>query len=540
MKHLALLAAALLAPLFALAEINLPALFSDGMVLQQGKKLPVWGWADAGTKVTVSFAQDSVSATTPANGKWMVRLPAQKASADGRELSVKAGNETKVIKDVLVGEVWLCGGQSNMDFTLKQLAVKTRDPKHQPLADYVTKEMDTAKDPLLRQITVPRVTSPKEQKTNFQGSWIDCKPENNPNLSGTGYFFARELRRELGVPVGLIKCPWGGTLVEPWIPPSGFTKNADMKAFYGEQHAAIDKQLADYDPGKVKAAHQTRIAKWQEDVKKAKAAKKKAPRKPRMPGNPAGNNRVPSTLFNAMIHPLIPYAVKGGIWYQGESNRRQHAREYSLYFGQMIKSWRELWGQGDFPFYFCQLAQFMDPPKEPLADDDWTEVCDQQRRTLALPNTGMAVLSDVGEAKDIHPRNKMEAGRRLSLWALAKDYGKKDLVYSGPLYKTHVVADDRILVTFESVGSGLMAGHKPVMGPTKPVDEPLKFFQIAGADKQWKWANAKLVAGDTVEVSHPEVKKPVAVRYGWAPNSEGANLYNKEGLPASLFKTDNW
>ena len=540
MKHLALLVGALLAPLFALAEINLPALFSDGMVFQQQHPLPVWGWAEPGTKVTVIFAGQAASATTPANGKWMTRLPGQDASAKGRELTIKVGNETKIIKDVLVGEVWLCGGQSNMDFTLRQLAAKTRDPKHQPLADYVTKEMNTAKDPLLRQISVPKVTSPKDQKTNFVGSWIDCRPENNQSLSGTGYFFARELRRELGVPVGLIKCPWGGTLVEPWIPASGFTKNADMKAFYDAQHGALDEQLANYDVDKVKAAYAKRVEKWKEDVKKAKAAKKKAPRKPRMPGNPAGSNRIPSTLYNAMIHPLVPYAVKGAIWYQGESNRRQNAKEYSLYFGQMIESWREAWDFGPFPFYYCQLAQFMDPPKEPVTDDDWVNVCDQQRRTLKLQNTGMAVLSDVGEAKDIHPRNKMEAGRRLSLWALAKNYGKKDLVYSGPLYKTHVVAGDRILVTFESVGSGLMAGHKPVMGPTKPVDEPLKFFQIAGADKQWKWANAKLVAGDTVEVSHPEVPKPVAVRYGWAANSEGANLYNKEGLPASLFKTDDW
>lgn len=537
-RHLSILLVVLAASLPA--QVELPALFSNGMVLQQGQEIPVWGWATAGTKATVSFGGASVTATTPASGKWMLRLPTMATSSDGKSMIVNVGDESRTIDDVLVGEVWLCSGQSNMDFTLGGLSRKTRDPQHQPLADYVANEVKTASDPLLRQIAVPRTASTSEALTNFKGSWITCNPEKNSQFTGTGYFFARELRRELNIPIGLIKCPWGGTLVEPWIPPSGFQNDPDMKAFYEEQHAAVAERLAKWDPDKAKANFEERLTKWKADVVKAKADKKRPPRRPRMPAPPDQSRTTSSALFNAMIHPLIPYGVKGAIWYQGESNRRQHAREYSLYFTQLIRGWRDLWGQGAFPFYFCQLAQYQAPPETPVDEDPWVHVCDQQRRTLALENTGMAVLNDIGEAKDIHPRNKMDAGKRLALWALAKDYARPLKAWSGPLYKEHRTEGSKIVVIFDHVGSGLMVGHKPLMDPAKPAEEPLKRFQICGEDRQWKWAQAKITGTDTVEVRHDEIPAPVAVRYAWAANAEGANLYNREGLPASLFRTDEW
>jgi len=522
------------------AEVKLPALFSNGMVVQQGRDVPVWGWAAPGTAVTVKLGEASATATTPDDGKWMVRLPAVKASSDPAPMIVTVGDESKTIENVLVGEVWLCGGQSNMDFTLSGLSRSTRDPRHQPAADTIANEVKTAADPLLRQIAVPHVASTNEALADFKGAWIASAPETNGQFTGTGYFFARELRRELGVPVGLIKCPWGGTLVEPWMPPSAFESSPDMKTFYEEQHTAINDRLAQWDPEQVKARYEEQLKKWQEAVKQAKADKKRLPRRPQMPSPPNQSRTTASALFNGMIHPLIPYAVKGAIWYQGESNRRQHAKEYGLYFTQMIQGWRQLWGQGDFPFYYCQLAQFQAPSETPLDDDPWVHVCDQQRRSLALANTGMAVLNDIGEAGDIHPRNKMDAGKRLSLWALARDYGKPLTAWSGPLYRSHRIDGSKVIVTFDHVGSGLMVGNKPLLDPAQAVDEPLKRFQICGEDRAWTWAQAKIAGKDTVEVWHDEIPAPVAVRYAWAPNAEGANLYNREGLPASLFRTDDW
>jgi lysophospholipase L1-like esterase len=239
-----------------------------------------------------------------------------------------------------------------------------------------------------------------------------------------------------------------------------------------------------------------------------------------------------------MVHPVIPYAIKGSIWYQGEANARHNTEHYEQNFRAMISAWREHWGQGDFSFYFAQLANLRGPAAKPVEYDGWASVCDQQRRTLGLKNTGMAVLNDIGEAKDIHPHNKMDVGKRLALWALKHDYNKDVPAWSGPLYKSHEIREGNIVVTFDHAGSGLMTGAKPVMGDTEQTNEPLKRFQICGTDRQWKWAQAEITGNNTVTVSHPEVPEPVVVRYAWAQNPEGANLYNKEGLPASIFTTE--
>jgi sialate O-acetylesterase len=237
-----------------------------------------------------------------------------------------------------------------------------------------------------------------------------------------------------------------------------------------------------------------------------------------------------------MTHSLVPYAIKGAIWYQGESNAGHFQDQYRDRFSAMINAWRERWGQKNLYFYWCQLAQFKAVNAEPIAEDGWVTVCDHQRLALSLPDTGMAVLNDIGEAEDIHPHNKMDAGKRLSLWALKQAYGR-DIVYSGPLYKESKISGNKVVVTFDSVGSGLMVGSKNLLDPVVETKDPLKRFQICGADNRWKWAEAKITGKDTVEVSHPEIAEPVEVRYAWSSNAEGANLYNKEGLPASLFKT---
>ena len=522
----------------SLAEVKMSALFSDGMVLQQKQAVPVWGWAPAGTAVSVSFAGQTKETKADNNGKWMLKLDALTASAKGAEMTVKVGSESKTIKDILVGEVWICSGQSNMDFTMAQISKDARDKRQQPIPEYVAKETQTAKDSLYRQIAVPRMTSAFKESTGFQGKWLSVDPQNTPGFTATGYFFGRELRKKLNVPVGLIKCAWGGTRVEPWVPMSKFQSNDALKQYYDAETSAIKEQLAKWDDAKVKANYEKQVAKWKETVKKLKdAGKKKFPRKPRMAGKPDKRNTIPSTLYNGMIYQLAPFAVKGAIWYQGESNRKHMPEKYEQHFSALIEAWREVWAQDKFYFYWCQLAQFQAPNAEPLSEDAWTDVCNAQRLVLKLKDTGMAVLNDIGEAGDIHPRNKVDAGKRLSLWAFKQAYGETDLVSSGPLYKSHTVEGSKFVIKFDSAGSGLMVGKKNLLDPTVPADGPLKRFQICGEDKVWKWADAKITGKDTVEVSHKDIAKPVEVRYAWSPNAEGANLYNKEGLPASLFKT---
>jgi lysophospholipase L1-like esterase len=322
--------------------------------------------------------------------------------------------------------------------------------------------------------------------------------------------------------------------VEPWIPAAEFRKDEEMAAYFESNLS----DLKEWDPNRAEAEYQAAFQKWETERKG---------RRPKKAVDPKTSRQFPATLFNAMVNPVVPYAIKGAIWYQGESNAGHNTLKYEHNFRTMISSWREHWGQGDFPFYFAQLANWKNPVSAPVEYDDWASVCDQQRRTLSLKNTGMAVLNDIGEARDIHPYNKVDVGKRLALWALKNDYpstvlraGKKagDLVCSGPLYKSHIIKDGKVIITFDSVGTGLMSGAKAELADTKATDEPLKHFQICGADRQWKWAQAEITGTDTIAVSHAEVANPTVVRYAWAQNPETANLYNKEGLPASIFTTE--
>jgi len=522
----------------AFADIKLPSFFSDGMVLQQKIKVPVWGWGNPNDKVKVIFDNQCKITTVNPQGKWMICLEPLQASAKPATLSIEVAGEKKVINDILVGEVWLCTGQSNMDFTLGRLATsRVRNPKNKPIAEYLKKEIASATDPLLRQIAVPRAMSVYKTKDNFNGSWIKSTPQNNSKFTGVGYFFAKELRKKLQVPVGLIKCAWGGTRVEPWIPMNTY-KNPKygLNEYYQAELQRIAADCKKFDSPEVRKNYLKRLERWKIQVKNSKGRRR--PRKPRPPVNPLANKQQPSTLYNAIINPLIPYAIKGAIWYQGESNERYYPTEYAKRFQAMIKGWRENWNQGSFPFYYVQLANYRNGNKEPVEKDFWATVCNQQRLSLQLENTGMAVINDIGEARNIHPKNKMDTGKRLALWAFAKDYGYKDIVYCGPLYKSSSVVGNKMVITFTSVGDGLMVGKKVMMNPTIEVDEPLKQFQICGADRKWKWATAKIIAKDKVEVYHPQIKHPVEVRYAWSCNPSGANLYNKAGLPTSVFKTN--
>ena len=514
-----------------LADVRPAALFADHMVIQRETEAPIWGRADAGEKVTVTGSWGkTATATADEAGNWSVRL--KTPSAGGPYTLTIQGDNTVEIKNVLSGEVWFCSGQSNMDFAMQmftKISPTRTEKKYEPAVNYVKQEMESAQDDLFRQFEVEKQTSPLEPLGTLKGSWLSSSPKNNPDFSATAYFFGRELRKELNVPVGLIKCAWGGTRVEPWIPAEAFQKDEEMAADFKREILALKGRIAKWDPAKAKANYQAALKKW-ETTKKG--------RRPKMAINPKEAKQLSATLFNAMVNPVVPYAMKGVIWYQGESNVGFNTLKYEVNFRTMISSWREHWGQGDFPFYFAQLANFRDPVTEPVDADGWASICDQQRRTLGLKNTGMAVLNDIGEAKSIHPHNKMEVGRRLALWALKHDYNKDVSVWSGPLYKSHKIKDGNVIIKFDSVGSGLMTGEKPVMGDTQETGDALKRFQICGADRQWKWAQAEITGKDTVTVSHPDVAEPVVVRYAWATNPEEANLYNKEGLPASLFTTE--
>ena len=526
---LTLIAAAV--PLVSQADVKPAALFADNMVLQRDTQAPVWGHADPGEAVTVTGSWGQTAQTTAGeDGKWMVKLATPEAGGP-HTLSIK-GNNTIELNNVLSGEVWFCSGQSNMDFSMAMLT-KTRattPPEDVKTAKYITNEIQTASDAQFRQFEVTKNTSPLAPVDTLEGAWIISSPEQNKGFSASGYFFGRELRQQLNVPVALIKCAWGGSQVEPWIPAEEYQQDAEMATYYNEIIDPLKKQLAGWDQAAEDAKHKTAIERWE--------AQGKTGRKPRAKTNPGENKQTPSTLFNAMVTPVIPYAIKGAIWYQGESNANHNTFKYEHNFRTMITSWRKHWGQGDFPFYFVQLASFKAPVEQPLDFDGWASVCDQQRRASGLKNTGVAVTHDIGEAKDIHPHNKVDVGKRLALWALKNDY-KQDLpVCSGPLYQSHEINGNQVVITFDSVGSGLMAGTKVGLAAAQESDEPLKLFQICGADRQWHWANAEITGSNQVTVSHPQVAAPTVVRYAWAANASAANLYNKEGLPASIFTTE--
>lgn len=511
----AILSLLLLTPSLLFAELSVPHFFSDHMILQRERAAAIWGKADAGAAVTVSFKGKSTTAKAAADGKWRAQIETGAADAKGAVLTISAGADKMEIQDVLVGEVWFASGQSNMFYTMN------RSPEYAGL-------IAESNHPALRMFNAPLVTS-KENQEDIEGTWKAATPQTVLDYSAVAFFFARKLHLELGVPVGVIKSAWGGKPVET------FTSREALNTLPGTKTLveAMLKEESSFDQAKADAAYATKMEQWKATMAAAKGKpevdRKRLPKKPDAPKRPLLTEGRPGVLYAAMIHPFVGYTMRGAIWYQGEGNARPGAVPYDQTLPLMINDWRKRWND-EFSFYYVQLASYHAPSTEPGTPDSWALTQDRMRLVLATtPKTGMAVTNDVGEANDIHPKNKKDPGERLARWALAKDYGKQ-LLYSGPLFKTSAVKDGAIRVTFDQAGEGLQSREGGA----------LKRFEIAGADKKWKWADAKIDGKDAVIVSSAEVKAPVAVRYAWAANPEGANLINSDGLPASVFRTDDW
>jgi sialate O-acetylesterase len=509
------------------ADVKMPQLFGDNMVLQRDIPLNVWGLADKGEKVTVSFAGQEKQSTAGEDGRWMVKLDPLKVSSTAQTMTVSSSQISKSpnlqFKNVLVGDVWVCSGQSNMELPV----LKAANAKE---------EVASSENPLIRHMSISPTISLYPQDEVQSNKWNVAGPQATAGFTAAGYYFAKEIVKETGIPVGLINASRGGTKIEPWTPAEAFRKFPELKSTSEE----VDAWIPTTEIGKKS------FGKYIEDIKAwipaAEAALKEGRMTPPLPHAPGStiSFHSPTMAFNGTISPLMNYGIKGVIWYQGEANGGED-EIYTHKMNALVSSWRSLWKEGDFPFYYVQLANFRTSnPDNPAGGDLWTKTREAQLKTMpVVKNTGMAVIIDIGEAGDIHPKNKQDVGKRLAAWALAKDYGK-NIVYSGPLYKDFKVEDGKIRLSFDHVGTGLITGKKEGIAPVKVTpNEKLKWIAIAGEDKKWYWADA-VIDGNTVLVSSEKVQKPAAVRYAYAMNPEGANLYNKEGFPASPFRTDNW
>ncbi len=486
------------------ADVVPAPLFTDNAVLQRDKPIPVWGTAAAGETVSVTFAGQTVATTADASGKWRIDLPALPANATPADLVIK-GNNTLSYSNIVVGEVWLASGQSNMEWGVANTYDQAIDIPA------------SAKSPLIRHIKIKKTVaaSPASTVSIDRNTWEVAGPGTTANFSAVGYYFAKDVHDLLGVPVGIIGSNWGGTPVESWIDATAYTTVPAEAAKVQERWT---KTLADYPANQAK--FDADLAAWKEEQAAAKAANqpftKPQPRAPQGPGSAS----TPSGLNNAMIAPLAPYALRGAIWYQGESNGGR-ASEYRALFSAMITGWRAQFAQGDFPFYWVQLANFASP-----SDTNWAFLREAQTQTLSLPNTGQAVTVDIGDVRDIHPRNKKDVGRRLARLALARTYNQK-IADTGPVFVKADLDGTGFRVSFTETHGGLIAPLNTLAG-----------FELAGEDKVFKPAEAK-IDKDTVVVTSAEVPAPVAVRYAWR-NAPVAGLFNKEGLPAVPFRSDTW
>ena len=503
---LAALATAAAGPV--LADVRVPALFSDHLVLQSGRPVPVWGMATAGEKITVTFAGQSKIAQAGPDGKWSVKLDAL-AAAKPAALTV-AGHNTITIDDVLVGDVWLCSGQSNMALPVSK-------------AQDFERERTEAKFPSIRLFRDISGSSPSP-RPDAAGKWIVCSPDTVGDFSAAAYFFGREIHQKLDLPIGLIDSSVGDTPIEAWTSLDAQKDIPELQPIF----APWTKAQSEWNPEKAKADYEQQLAAWKLSADKAKTDGKTPPTPPRKPADPAMGSQHPGNLFNGKIAPLASFPIRGAIWYQGEANSyTENAGLYGRQLSIMITDWRNRWGY-DFPFITVQLPDFTKPQTAPVENSGRAAVREGVLQSLRLPNVGMAVTLGTGEVASNHPRNKQEAGRRLALWALAEVYKQKDIVASGPLYTASRVAEGKVILTFTHTDGGLVAKGGPLKG-----------FAIAGRDQKWLWADAK-IEGDTVVVSSANITEPAAVRYAWATNPASANLYNQAGLPASPFRTDDF
>jgi len=631
-----------------MADVKLPHLFSNNMMFQREQAIHIWGEADSKEGIEIRFNDAQYNTRADKAGMWEIDLPAMEAGGPF-ELTI-TGKNTITIENILVGDLWICSGQSNMEWPLS-------------LVNDAEFEINNASHPEIRIFNVPKKMATVPQGDVIGGSWVSCTPESIPGFSAVGYFFGRHLHKELGVPIGLIGSNWGGTIVETWISKESFNgipyyqevaeavTALDLDRAQGQSDEQVDAWLkefhtqdqgirngeyawnkADINPGDW--TEMTMPQTWEQSGEKELASangvvwftreieltedqadqmgiislgaiddsditwingekvgetynvynqerKYKIPTgilkeghnrivvrvedyrggggfagakqqlflqmgadkiplegtwkykigmitQSEMPGSQFGPNSQPTLLYNGMIAPLIPFPIKGAIWYQGESNAAQ-AYQYRDHFKLLINDWRSKWNLGEFPFLFVQLANFMNPTEHPV-ESEWAELREAQDMTLSLPYTGMASAIDIGEAGDIHPRNKQDVGYRLALEALRISYGK-ELVSTGPRYESMELKGGEILIHFSRTGSGLKVNDKY---------QYIKGFTIAGSDGKFHWAKAEIVDRTTVRVYSAELSHPVAVRYGWANNPDQANLYNSEDLPTNPFRTDDW
>jgi len=485
-----LLAIALTSSL-ATADVTLPNVFGNSMVLQRDHQNPVWGKAAPGEQVTVVVDAQKHSTTADDKGNWRVVLEPMSVGTP-KELVVTGKNEVR-FTDVLIGEVWICSGQSNMQWSVSS---SNNFDLEAPAANY----------PAIRMINFPQVGVQEPIWSHDRSHWMVCSPETVGNFSAVGYFFARQLNQTLNVPIGMINNAWGGSACEAWIERDQLASDPQ----YAPMMERWSKMEANYEALSTKKE-------LDEEDKKAMAGLKQ---------QMTGNHR-PANIYNGVLSSHIGYGIRGAIWYQGESNAGR-AYQYRELFPLMISNWREKWGQGDFPFYWVQLADFKAEQPEP-AGSDWAELREAQTMTMAkLAKTGQAVIVDIGEGYDIHPRNKVDVGMRLARWALANDYGIK-LPFRSPEYKSMEVAGDKVVLTFDYVGGG----WRPF-----DVNEPIG-FAVAAEDKKFVWAKAKILPDGRIEVSAESVSAPASVRYGWADNPV-CNLYSRDDLPLTPFRTDTW
>lgn len=488
------------------AEVRLPHVFGDHMVLQCGREIPVWGWADPGERVSVVVNGKTSSAVAGKDSTWSVKVGPLEPG--GPYSFVCTGKNRIEYSDVLAGEVWIASGQSNMEMRVR----------------HVNDALNELANALHRDI---RLFQPENNLStvplkDIDARWEICRPSTVNSFSAAAYFFARTLHDSLNVPVGIIHSSWGGTTIEAWMRSEIAATSPDYRKLFDRWSSTLaanrDSILAYY-----------RIASmWEEDVHDAEYVGKRLGYYTKAPASdpPLGIcPSMPAWNYNAMIAPLVPFAIRGAIWYQGESNAGR-AYQYRTLFPELIADWRKIWGNDSLAFCYVQLANYMQRSTVP-GNSSWAELREAQFMTLTVPNTAMAVAIDIGLADNVHPLNKQEVGRRLALGALKSAYGKS-IVSSGPLYDSMAIADGKIHLRFSSIGGGLATSDSG----------PLKGFVIAGEDRKFVWAEAA-VQGNEVVVWSASVKQPVAVRYAWADNPE-CNLINREGLPASPFRTDNW
>ncbi|KHJ39394.1 hypothetical protein PBAC_03800 [Pedobacter glucosidilyticus] len=473
-------------------DIKVASIFGDNMVLQQAIHIPVWGTAAAKQEIKIIFGGKSFETIADESGKWFVKLPKMRANPIPQELKIISKSDTLILKNILIGEVWLASGQSNMQMKLSE-------------TNQAAEEIKQANYNQIRLFNVGLNIS-HQPLNNVKGSWKVCNQTNAGGFSAAAYYFAKDLHQDQNVPVGIISASWGATPVEAWTSGESLLQHPDFK----DSVLKYQKLEANWD------------LLYRNHLNEVELAKNATP-PAKAPVLPKEKN-YPTALFNAMIAPIIPYEIKGVIWYQGENNASREAQYHSL-FPLLIKDWRTKWQKDEMSFLFVQLANFRAKNEEPVFTDPWALLREAQTATLKVPHTAMAVAIDIGDAKDIHPKNKKDVGKRLYLAASAIAYDKA-VVYSGPTFTSSATKKNAVILSFSHVGKGLTSKGE------------LKSFELAGADKKFYWADAKIV-GKKIILTSAKVAQPVAVRYAWSSNPE-ANLYNKEGLPAVPFRTDDW